>query len=205
MPAPACPLQGLVSVAAVDMRPQQLAVAHWEAVPDALPVVALAYVYQNVVPVITVSMLAPMLCVGRGARVWSGQASSMAGACAEGGIWLGLCLCADQLGGGCGQDQVGWQGAVKGKAASGAQTTPGRRVLPLLPPPLALAQAGSDCGRRRALVDVRVLAGRCAGQRYRQQQQHWRRGRARGRGAGGRSSRGRRCSCSGGGGGGGGG
>jgi hypothetical protein len=37
-------LQGLAGLAAADLQPQQLAAAHWEAVPDALPVVALAYV-----------------------------------------------------------------------------------------------------------------------------------------------------------------
>lgn len=47
---------GLVGVAATDLHPEQLAVANWQAVPDALPVIALAFVYQNVVPVIATSL-----------------------------------------------------------------------------------------------------------------------------------------------------
>lgn len=61
-PKPSAPLappawaQGLLGVAATDVRPELLAAANWEALPDALPVIALAFVYQNVVPVITTSL-----------------------------------------------------------------------------------------------------------------------------------------------------
>ncbi len=45
-------LQGLAGLTAADMQPQQLAVANWGAVPNAVPVIALAFIYQNVVPVV---------------------------------------------------------------------------------------------------------------------------------------------------------
>lgn len=48
--------QGLLGVTATDVRPDLLAVANWEALPDALPVIALAFVFQNVVPIITTSL-----------------------------------------------------------------------------------------------------------------------------------------------------
>lgn len=43
---------GLAGLTAADMQPQQLAVANWGAVPNAVPVIALAFIYQNVVPVV---------------------------------------------------------------------------------------------------------------------------------------------------------
>lgn len=46
----------LLGLAATDVRPELLSVANWEALPDALPVIALAFVYQNVVPVIASSL-----------------------------------------------------------------------------------------------------------------------------------------------------
>lgn len=54
--AAAAPAQGLLGAAATDVRPELLAAANWDALPDALPVIALAFVYQNVVPVITTSL-----------------------------------------------------------------------------------------------------------------------------------------------------
>ncbi|KAL4437968.1 hypothetical protein ABPG77_004189 [Micractinium sp. CCAP 211/92] len=47
---------GLLGAAATDVRPELLAAANWDALPDALPVIALAFVYQNVVPVIATSL-----------------------------------------------------------------------------------------------------------------------------------------------------
>ena len=53
-------VQGLLAAAAGDVDPERLlaapALAQWAALPDALPVIALSFVYQNVVPVITTSL-----------------------------------------------------------------------------------------------------------------------------------------------------
>ena len=54
--AACCPLQGLLGVAAGEVHPEQLAVANWGALPDALPIITLSFVYQNVVPVISTSL-----------------------------------------------------------------------------------------------------------------------------------------------------
>ena len=48
--------QGLVIAAAGGVQPAALARANWSAVPSTLPVLALAFVYQNVVPVIASSL-----------------------------------------------------------------------------------------------------------------------------------------------------
>jgi hypothetical protein len=45
-------LQALLGVAAGGVDPSLLTESHWEAVPSTLPVLALAFVMQNVVPVI---------------------------------------------------------------------------------------------------------------------------------------------------------
>lgn len=49
-------MQGLLGTAATGVDPSLLLTAHWEAIPPALPVVALAFVFQNVVPVIASSL-----------------------------------------------------------------------------------------------------------------------------------------------------
>ncbi len=52
---PMC-LQALVGFTAADVEPSLLTKANWAAVPATLPVISLAFVYQNVVPVITTQL-----------------------------------------------------------------------------------------------------------------------------------------------------
>ena len=53
--APAA-VQALLGKAAVHVEPSALLTSHWEAVPATLPTIALAFVFQNVVPVISSSL-----------------------------------------------------------------------------------------------------------------------------------------------------
>lgn len=48
--------QALLGKAAGGVEPSALLASHWEAVPATLPTIALAFVYQNVVPVISSSL-----------------------------------------------------------------------------------------------------------------------------------------------------
>lgn len=49
-------MQALLAKAAGSVEPSALLSSHWEAVPATLPTIALAFVYQNVVPVISSSL-----------------------------------------------------------------------------------------------------------------------------------------------------
>lgn len=46
----------LTSAAIFEVDPAELAKANWEEVPGTLPVIALAFVFQNVVPVIVTNL-----------------------------------------------------------------------------------------------------------------------------------------------------
>ena len=51
-----CTAQALLVAASAGVQPEALVKANWGAVPAAMPVLSLAFVYQNVVPVLTSSL-----------------------------------------------------------------------------------------------------------------------------------------------------
>lgn len=53
--------QGLVAVVAPSVNPAVLLQSDWGALAPALPVMALAFVYQNIVPSITSSLEVPLI------------------------------------------------------------------------------------------------------------------------------------------------
>ena len=55
-------LQGLLAAASGGVDTSSLSKANWSAVPATLPVMSLAFVYQNVVPVIATSLEVRLLC-----------------------------------------------------------------------------------------------------------------------------------------------